>query len=103
MGVDIDSQEMTSAILNGLPSQSECIITTLDALGQKSEVFTLDIVKSRLFQEGQCRIMREESREAAPIATSSHARHFVADKLQFAHIFSAEATEKRNARINIHS
>lgn len=53
MGVDIDDQEMAMAVLNGLQSKYENIITALDAVGNDSDCFSLDLVKSRLLQEEQ--------------------------------------------------
>lgn len=58
---EIDGEEIATAILNGLPSQIESIITKLDALGENSELFSLAIEESRLLQEEQRRTMREES------------------------------------------
>lgn len=58
MNVKIDSKEMAMAIPNGLPQKYENIITTLDALGDNSDSFTLETVKSRLLQEEQRREQR---------------------------------------------
>lgn len=53
MDVNGDGKETAMAILNGLPSQFKHIITTFDAVGGDSSVFTLDVVISRLLQEEQ--------------------------------------------------
>lgn len=55
MGIEIDTQEMAMAILNGLPSKYGNIITALDALGadESRSLVTFDVVKSRLLQEEQ--------------------------------------------------
>ena len=50
MSVQMDSEEISMAVLNGLPQKYDNIVTALDALGHES-TFTLEFVKSRLLQE----------------------------------------------------
>lgn len=61
MGVESDSQKLDMVILNRLSPQFKSIITTLDALGENSELFTLDVVKGRLLKEEQRRKMPERN------------------------------------------
>lgn len=75
MRVVIYSQGMAKAILNGLPSQFESIIITIDTSGESSELFNLDIVKSILPHKEKRETMREGSRAAALIEAYSHAGH----------------------------
>lgn len=59
------------AILNGLSTQYENIVTTLDALGEDSEIFTLKVVKSPLLREGQRQsLQKSDSSETALIGPS---------------------------------
>ena len=51
MGVDIDDKEMAMAVLNGLPSSFQTLITALDAIGDEDPTFTFDKVRSLLLQE----------------------------------------------------
>lgn len=70
--VEIDEKEQAMAILNSLPSQYKNNMTTLDALRDDSDIFTLDVVKSRLLQEEQRRSMRApDSNEATLFGSGS--------------------------------
>ena len=51
MGVNIDDKEMAMAVLNGLPSSFQTLITALDAIGDEDPTFTFDKVRSLLLQE----------------------------------------------------
>ena len=51
MGVIIDDKEMAMAVLNGLPSSFQTLITALDAIGDEDPTFTFDKVRSLLLQE----------------------------------------------------
>lgn len=46
MEVDIHGKGMTMAILNGLPSQYKILVTTLDAIEDGEDLFSMKIVKS---------------------------------------------------------
>lgn len=58
---NIAGKETAIAILNRLPSEYENLFTALDALGDKSSVFTLHILKSRFVQEDQRRDMHQSN------------------------------------------
>lgn len=51
MDVEIDQNEISMALLHGLPSRFENFISAPDALGNENKLFTLDWVESRLLQE----------------------------------------------------
>lgn len=71
MIVKIDSKKLAMTILYGLPSQYENVVTSLNALGRDSEIFTFEVVKSRLIQEKQRQSLRKTySSKSALIGTS---------------------------------
>lgn len=71
MDVEIGSEEVAMAVLNGPPSKHDNIITALDALGTESR-FALEFVKSRLLQEEQLNDMRKGLGSDTAIVQKSH-------------------------------
>lgn len=65
MQVEIDEKELAMAVLNGLPSQYQPIITALDAIGDDDESFTFSKVRSRLLQEEKRIQIRTKSSTSA--------------------------------------
>lgn len=76
MEVDIDSKEIAIAILNGLPSEYESLITTLDALEDDKNLFTLELIKSRLLQEEKRKEMGNGNNSEAVLIASSRVQQF---------------------------
>lgn len=76
MGVYIDSEETTMAILNGLPVENESLISTIDALEYDKNLFTLDLIKTRLLQEEQRKEIRNRNTIEAALITAARIQRF---------------------------
>lgn len=61
MDVVIDDKELAMAVLNGVPSRFETIITALDAIGDDEASLTFDKVPGRVLQEEERFSMRNGS------------------------------------------
>lgn len=71
MTVEIDSEELAVAFMYGLQLQYENIFTTIDALCEDSEIFTLEVAESQLFYKEKRRsLQKHDYLETALIGSS---------------------------------
>lgn len=76
MNVNLDDAEMAMALLNGLPTKFDALISALDAIGTEEKSLTFDFVKNRVLQEEQrisfrSQLDAQQSAAAALVANQS--------------------------------